>query len=184
MRTTILLVSICAAWCSTALAGDKPTPPFSARTGLDAAVNAAHTWADDAQLIYLENDEVVGPDGSAQRWGYLFYSENRGRARGYSIRDGKLDEASDLDFELDAPPVSDTWIDSGAALAAAEKKAGAKYCTENNGRLANMLLIRGAFHEQTPNATTWAVVYTSPSAPALFVVVDATKGDVVRMWRG
>jgi hypothetical protein len=80
--------------------------------------------------------------------------------------------------------VSETWIDSGAALAAAEKKAGAKYCIDNNGRLATMLLIRGAFHEQTPNATTWAVVYTSPHAPALFVVVDALKGDVVRMWRG
>jgi len=27
-------------------------------------------------------------------------------------------------------------------------------------------------------------VYTSPTAPALFVVVDAAKGEVVRMWRG
>jgi hypothetical protein len=142
------------------------------------------SWASDARLVYLENDEVVGPDGSAGRWGYLFYSENRGRARGYSVRNGKLAEASDLGFELDAPPVADSWIDSGTALAAAEQKAGATYCVENNGRLATMLLIRGAFHEQTPNATTWAVVYTSPTAPALFVVVDAGKGEVVRMWRG
>jgi hypothetical protein len=179
-----MLLLICITWCKATIAGDNPAPPFSAHAGLDVALNAAHTWAGDARLVYLENDEAVGPDGSAGRWGYLFYSENRGRARGYSIRDGKLDEASDLGFELDAPPVADTWIDSGAALAAAEKKAGAKYCVENNGRLATMLLIRGAFHEQTPNATTWAVVYTSPSAPALFVVVDAAKGDVVRMWRG
>jgi hypothetical protein len=184
MRRTILIALMCAAWSGLALAGDDPGVPFSARAGLDVAVNAAHTWASDARLVYLENDEVVGPDGSAGRWGYLFYSENRGRARGYSIRNGKLDEASDLGFELDAPPVSDTWVDSGTALAAAEKKAGAKYCIENSGRLATMLLIRGAFHEQTPNATTWAVVYTSPSAPALFVVVDAAKGEVVRMWRG
>ncbi len=171
-------------WCGATRAGDNPSPPFSARTGLDVAVNAAHSWATDAQLVYVENDEVVGPDGNAGRWGYLFYSENRGRARGYSIRDGKLDEAADLDFELDAPPVSNTWVDSNVALMAAEQKAGTKYCIENNGRLATMLLIRGAFHEQTPNATTWAVVYTSPAAPALFVVVDATRGDVVRMWRG
>jgi hypothetical protein len=185
MRKLITIALLCAAWVGVALAGDdENTPPFSARAGLDVAANAAHAWATDAQLVYLENDEVVGPDGNAGRWGYLFYSENRGRARGYSIRDGKLDEASDLDFELDAPPVSNTWVDSNIALAAAEKKAGAKYCLENNGRLATMLLIRGAFHEQTPDATTWAMVYTSPAAPALFVVVDAAKGDVVRMWRG
>jgi hypothetical protein len=163
---------------------DERAAPFSARAGLDVARDAAHTWAADARLVYLENDEVVGPDGNAPRWGYLFYSESRGKARGYSIRDGKLDEAADLGFELDAPPVSDDWIDSGAALAIAEKKAGARYCIDNGGRLATMLLIRGAFHEQTPNATTWAVVYESPGAPSLFVVVDAAKGDVVRMWRG
>jgi hypothetical protein len=180
----VVVALICVTWCGIARAGDNPTPPFSARAGLDAATNAAHSWASDAHLVYLENDEVVAPDGNAGRWGYLFYSESRGKARGYSIRDGKLDEAFDLGFELDAPPVSDSWIDSGAALAAAEKKAGAKYCIDNGGRLATMLLIRGAFHEQTPNATTWAVVYTSPGAPALFVVVDAAKGDVVRMWRG
>lgn len=157
---------------------------FSARSGLDAATDAAHSWATDAQLVYLENDEIVGPDGSAARWGYLFYSQSRGKARGYSIRDGKLDEATDLGFDFDAPPVSDDWIDSGNALAVAEAKGGARFCVEAGGRLATMLLVRGAFHEQTPNATTWAVVYESPTAPSLFVVVDAKKGEVVRMWRG
>lgn len=180
----VIVALICVTWCGATKAGGNPAPPFSARAGLDIATNAAHSWAGDARLVYLENDEAVGPDGSADRWGYLFYSEHRGRARGYSVRDGELDEASDLDFELDAPPVSDEWIDSGAALAAAEKKAGSRYCIDNGGRLATMLLIRGAFHEQTPNATTWAIVYTSPTAPTLFVVVDAAKGDVVRMWRG
>ena len=185
MRKIIFLALLCTVGSGIAVAGDdKNTPPFSAKAGLDVAVNAAHSWATDAQLVYLENDEVVGPDGNAGRWGYLFYSENRGRARGYSIRDGKLDEASDLDFELDAPPVSNTWVDSNIALAAAEKKAGAKYCIDNQGRLATMLLSRGAFHERTPDATTWALVYTSQTAPALFVVVDASKGEVVRMWRG
>lgn len=184
-RIVLVVVALCCTeWSGVAGARDNHTPSFSARGGLDVAINAAHAWASDARLVYLENDEALGPDGSAERWGYLFFSEHRGRARGYSIRNGKLDEASDLDFELDAPPVSDTWVDSGTALAAAEKKAGAKYCIENNGRLATMLLIRGAFHEQTPDATTWAVVYTSPTAPTLFVVVDAAKGDVVRMWRG
>jgi len=183
MRNLLIVALLCAVSVP-AVAGDDHAAPFSARSGLEIAANAAHSWADDARLVYLENDEVVGPDGNATRWGYLFYSDRRARARGYSIRDGKLEEAADLGFELDAPPVADQWIDSGAALAAAEKKAGAKYCIDHNGRLATMLLIRGAFHEQTPDATTWAIVYTSPSAPTLFVVVDAAKGDVVRMWRG
>jgi hypothetical protein len=169
---------------ATAVAGEPPAAAFSARAGLDAATDAARSWAADARLVYVENDEVVAPGGGSTRWGYLFYSHSRGRARGYSIRDGKLLEAADLGFDFDAPPVSDEWIDSGAALAAAEAKAGAAYCIENSGRLATMLLIRGAFHDRKPDATTWALVYTSPGAPSLFVVVDAASGDVVRTWRG
>jgi len=181
---TLLTVALLLHAWTTAVAGEEHAAPFSARSGLEIATDAAHTWAGDARLVYLENDDLVTPDGSAPRWGYLFYSESRGKARGYSVRDGKLDEAADLGFDFDAPPVSDDWIDSGAAFTIAEKKAGAKYCIENGGRLATMLLIRGAFHDETPNATTWALVYTSPTAPSLFVVVDAAKGDVVKTWRG
>jgi hypothetical protein len=166
-------------------AGDAPSPTtFSARAGLDAATDAARTWAPDARLVYLENDEDVRSDGTAARWGYLFYSARSGKARGYSIREGKLDEAADLGFDFDAPPVSGDWVDSGAALVAAEKKAGARYREEHGGRLATMLLIRGAFHDEEPDATTWAFVYTADHVPALFVVVDAKNGDVVKTWRG
>jgi hypothetical protein len=175
---------VLAALGARAVLAGSPVASFSARSGVEIATDAARSWATDARLVYLENDEMVGPDGSATRWGYLFFSASRGKARGYSIRDGKLEEATDLGFDFDAPPVSDGWIDSGAALAIAEKKAGAKYCVENGGRLNTMLLIRGAFHDETPNATTWAIVYTAPTVPSLFVVVDAAKGDVVKTWRG
>ena len=47
-----------------------------------------------------------------------------------------------------------------------------------------MLLMRGAFHDQDPDQTTWTLVYTTPEGPALFVVVDATQGTVRRTWRG
>jgi hypothetical protein len=168
----------------TAPAGAGEPAPFSARAGLDVARDAAVTWASDARLVYLENDEDVRPDGTATRWGYLFYSASRGKARGYSVRDGKLEEAADLGFDLDAPPVSTDWVDSAAALVAAEKKAGASYRTEFGGRLSTMLLIRGAFHDDQPDATTWALVYTADHTPTLFVVIDAKNGDVVRTWRG
>ncbi len=164
--------------------GEAKGTPFSARSGVDIAADAARSWAPDARLVYLENDEPVSELGAAARWGYLFFSQAKGAARGYTVRDGKILEASDLDFELDAPPLATQWVDSQTALQAAEKKAGAKYRRDNTGRLETMLLIRGAFHADKPNATTWTLVYTSPDAPALWVVVDAADGKVVRTWRG
>jgi len=158
--------------------------PFTARHGLELARDAALTWEPDAQLIYLENDEDVRPDGTAQRWGYLFYSPRVEKARGYSVSNGKIKEASDLGFDFDAPPLHDEWIDSQTALKAAEEKAGRKYRQDFGGRLSTMLLIRGAFYDKKPNETTWGLLYTSDTEPALFVVVDATRGKVVRTWRG
>lgn len=167
---------------TSAMAGDPI--PYPARAGLSLATEAAGIWADDADLVYVENDEAVGSDGTAARWGYLFFSASRGRARGYTIRDGEILEAADLDFELDAPPLAADWVDSGIALAAAEEKAGRDYRLEHGGQLATMLLIRGAFHDGDPDASTWAVVYTAEGAPALTIVVDAANGKVVRKWKG
>jgi hypothetical protein len=186
IRTGASLLAVAALVMARATAAlDEPAPTtFTARGGLDVAADAARAWAPDARLVYLENDEDVRPDGTTGRWGYLFFSARAGQARGYSVRDGKLEEAADLGFDFDAPPVSEDWIDSGAALVAAEQKAGARYRAEHGGRLATMLLIRGAFHDEEPNATTWAFVYTADHVPALFVVVDAKNGDVVKTWRG
>ena len=47
-----------------------------------------------------------------------------------------------------------------------------------------MLLLRGAFEDGNPDQTTWTLIYTSPTAPSLFVVVDAVQGKVRRTWRG
>ncbi len=182
LLTVLLAASLLAGAAAPAHAGDKP--PFSARSGLDIARDAALSWAADARLIYVENDEPVSSQGTAVRWGYLFHSESRGKARGYSVRDGKIIEAFDLGFDFDAPPLPDAWVDSAVALAAAQEKAGAKFCLEHGGSLSSMLLVRGAFYEREPDASTWALVYTSETEPALFVVVDATQGKVVRTWRG
>ena len=178
----IITLAILFALTAPAAAGDHA--PFSARAGLDIARDAAVSWAPDAQLVYLENDETVATDGTAVRWGYLFYSNAKSKARGYSVRDGKVLEASDLSFDVEAAPLADPWIDSAAARTAAEARAGAEYCRQFNGRLVAMLLIRGAFHEKQPDATTWALVYQSASQPPLFVIVDASNGDVVRTLRG
>lgn len=165
-----------------ACAGDRT--PFSAYQGLDLARDAALIWADDAELVYLENDEPVGPDGTAERWGYLFFSPAVGESRGYSLRDGKVLEASDLEFDLKAPPLPKQWLDSGEILATAEQAAGREYCETYRGHLTTMFLIRGAFHEKDADRSTWAVIYTSETEPTLLVVVDALEGKVVRKWKG
>jgi hypothetical protein len=182
MRRIVTLL-IYLAVCATPLWAGDPVP-FSARAGLDIARDAAHSWAPDAELVYLENDELVRPDGTAERWGYLFYSPLKAKARSYSVRDGKVLEAADLSFDFEPAPLSDQWIDSHAARTAAESKAGQEYCRLYNGHLATMLLIRGAFHEKKPDATTWALVYQSDAQPDLLVIVDAANGDVVRTLRG
>lgn len=158
--------------------------PFSARSGVDVARDAALIWSPDARLVYVENDEDVTDGGASARWGYLFYSDSRGKARGYSVRGGKIIEAADLGLDFEAPPLPDTWIDSREALAAAERKAGARYRSEHGGKLATMLLIRGAFNDDKPDASTWTLLYTAADQPGLFVVVDAASGNVVRTWKG
>ncbi len=176
------VIATCLALAATAV-NAAPPPPFAARDGLDLAREAARSWAADAELVYVENDEPLQADGSAARWGYLFRSRTADAARGYSVRDGRIVAAADLGFDFEAPPIACEWIDSAAALAAAER-AAADYCRQHGGRLASMLLIRGAFNEQHPDGTTWTVVYTSDTAPSLLVVVDAARGGVVRTLKG
>jgi hypothetical protein len=156
----------------------------TARTGEDLARAAAETWASDARLIYVENDEAIESGGSSPRWGYLFHSTMRDASRVYSVSGGKILHAGDLPFLFDAPPLPEEWIDSAAALAAAEDDGGTKFRTEHGGELRTMLLVRGLFHPNDPDGATWAVVYESPSAPSLWVVVDAASGKVVKTWRG
>ncbi|HYM82496.1 MAG TPA: hypothetical protein VEY91_13925 [Candidatus Limnocylindria bacterium] len=158
--------------------------PFAARGGLEIASEAALTWSTDATLIYVENDEAIDERGAAPRWGYLFYSPASRKARGYSVRNGKILVAENLEMRFEAPPLAADWIDSGAALEAAEEKVGRAFRRNHQGQLSTMLLIRGAFNEGDPDRTTWTLVYTSPTAPSLFVVVDAVDRKVRRTWRG
>jgi hypothetical protein len=181
-------IALCAA---VAIAFLTPVParagepaPFAAQAGLAIATSAARAWAADAVLVYVENDEELGPSGAAARWGYLFHSATGEQSRLYSVREGKIVVAENLAMKFDAPPLATTWLDSGAALAAAEQGAGGTFRAEHGGRPTTMLLMRGAFHGDDPDRTTWTLVYTAPSAPSLFVVVDATDGKVRRTWRG
>lgn len=158
--------------------------PIEARAGVADAAAGAAIWASDAFLVYVENDEALEPSGATPRWGYLYYSPSLQKARAYSVRDGKILVAEDLEMTFTAPPVTTGWLDSGAALQLADAEAGTAFCRDHAGQVSTMLLTRGAFQDGDPDQTTWTIIYTAPDAPSLFVVVDATAGKVRRTWRG
>ncbi len=158
--------------------------PFTAGQGLDLAFSAAQAWAADAKLVYLENDEDLDGGGSSSRWGYLFHSQSKEGSRAYSLDHKGIRQARDLEFDFPAPPLADGWLDSSRALALAEEKAGRDYRAEHAGRLSTMLLSRGLFHQANPDLSTWTIVFSSASAPSLFILLDAEKGRVVRTWEG
>jgi hypothetical protein len=166
------------------VAGARDHTPFAARAGVDGSAAAAQIWAPDAFLVYVENDEDVDDHGAAPRWGYLYYSPSLQKSRVYSLRDGAIVVAEDPEMKFEAPPLAAEWVDSGAALTAADERGGRAFCREHHGRLSQMLLSRGMFETDDPDATTWTVIYTSPHAASLFVLVDAAHGTVRRTWRG
>jgi hypothetical protein len=181
-RSVALALLVAAVFVAPASAR-KPSP-FNARSGIDLVSSAAHAWATDAILITIENDEPLDGTGGADRWGYLFYSPGQDRCRAYSVRDGRILVAEYLEKKFEAPEVAANWMDSGAALAVADRAAGAAFCRQNQGFARTMLLMRGAFQDEHPDQTTWTVVYSAPHAASLFVMVDAAEGKVRRTWRG
>ena len=154
-----------------------------ARAGLALAAAAATAWAPDAELVYLENDEPLDASGRSPRWGYLFRSATLGRARVWSVRDGRIVTAENLELRFDAPPLPAGWLDSDAVLAAAEKAAAQAARREGRGRLLTMLLMRGAESGSDRDATTWTFIYGASGSAAFHVVVDAATGQVKRTWR-
>jgi len=176
----VLLVAVTAALPAVA----KSPAEIAARAGLDLACAAAAAWAPDAELVYVENDDEVNAEGAAARWSFLFLSRQTGRARAWSVREGRIAAAQNVEMALEALPLHEGWIDSGTALAAADREAGRAFRKGSQGRLSSMLLMRGAFDEADPDRSTWTLVYTSPGAPSLWVVVDAAEGKVRRTWRG
>jgi hypothetical protein len=159
------------------------SPAAPARSGLALASAAAKAWAGDAELVYVENDEPLDAAGRAARWGYLFRSPSLGRSRAWSVKEGRIVTAEDLALRFDAPPLRSGWLDSDAAVAAAEKGVAQASRREARGRLQTLLLMRGATGDHELDAPTWTFVYSATGGGALHVVVDAATGKVMRTWR-
>ncbi len=162
----------------------REAPVAPARAALEPAAAAARSWADDAVLVYLENDEPLGATGAAERWSFLWYSPAREASRVYSVRDGRVVVAENFELKFAAPPLAGSWLDSGEALAVADARAKSELREGAEVHAAHMLLGRGAFQPGQADVTTWTIVYEASGEPSLFVVVDAATGRVCRTWRG
>ena len=149
----------------------------TARQGLPVALHAADVWADDARLVWVENDTPVDAGGRAQAWGYLFYSPGLHAMRSYSVRDGQLVRAEDQPVSVAAPEL-ETWLDSGEVLQRACHQAAAE--GEPEKLPESLLLVRGIFAPRT----AWVAVFARAGGTRLFVVCDAGSGEVLRAWRG
>lgn len=166
---------------SVASAGPAPTSAAKVRALAD---DAARAWSADARLLYVENDTYVDLHGSAERWGYLYWSADRNAGRAYSLREGHIEVAEDPGVDLPSLPLPEEWIDSAIAVEKAERSGGLDYRSVHQGRVENVVLVRGVFHEEHPERSTWTVVYTADNSPSLWIVIDATSGDLVRKWEG
>lgn len=165
-----------------ALANDATTDVATntARVGLSLAASAADSWADDARLVWVENDTPLDRDGHASSWGYLYYSASQHAMRSWSVREGKIVAAVDHIVSAAAPTLEDGWQDSSDAATLAWKEGGTEFCAAG-GELEHLLLARGIF----ATGTAWVAVFRPAVAgPHLYLVLDAASGHAVKSWRG
>ncbi len=151
--------------------------PVTARAGLALAEQAADAWADDARLVWVENDSPLDAAGRAASWGFLFWSPTRGAMRSWSVRDNVIERAEDHAVTAPAPAL-EIWVDSDAVVQGARSRA-LEAC-ESGCALENLLLVHGVFDK----GTAWVAVFSTPEGPSIYVVCDAASGRVLRDWRG
>ena len=158
---------------------DAEDAAVGARAGMDLAGTAADAWADDARLVWLENDSEIDANGQAAAWGYLYYSAEKHAMRSWSVRDGRITTGQDHTVSAEAPALQLDWSDSDRAAARAWDGGGREFCGET-GRLESLVLVHGLFAPRS----TWVAVFAAGEGPRLHIVMDADDGDVVKRWRG
>lgn len=165
--------------CGAPLAAAE-APPATARGALPLALAAADAWADDARLVWVENDTAVDLEGRAATWGYLFYSPEKHSLRSWSVRDGAIVQARDHLVGAEAPGIDADWHDSAEPARRAWEQGGTEFCSAGGGGLQSLILVRGVFAA----TSAWVAVFEAGTGPRLYVVVDARSGEVLKRWRG
>lgn len=151
----------------------------TARDGLALAASAADAWADDARLVWVENDALIDAFGQAESWGYLYYSPGKHAMRSWSVHGAEIIEAVDQALVAEAPGLDANWKDSAEIAAAAVLKA-AEELGVTSPVFDSLVLVRGVFAP----GTAWVAVFSNGGGPRLFLLFEARSGDLQRKWRG
>lgn len=157
-----------------------PASAATARTGMALAASAADAWADDARLVWIENDTPVDASGQADAWGYLYYSPTLHAMRSWSVRGSEIVHAEDQAVIAAAPTVDPDWEDSSTVVSAAWREVGSERAASGTAHLASLVLARGIFTVET----AWVAVFDTGAGPRDFLVFDAHGGSLLKRWRG
>jgi hypothetical protein len=137
----------------------------TAKAGLEQAQQTATKWKADAALVNIST-LAANMDGTAQKWGYMFYSAKAKLGYTVDVRDGKIAETVEVGPYI-SDPIGGNFVDSPQAMEEA-KKEGLKV----KGKPGMSLLIMGQA-TKTPGAY-WTV--SGYMAGEVSVTIDAKTG--------
>lgn len=143
MLITLLFVAL-AAWPLSAEAAGQ-----TAKAGLAQATAEAQKWQKDAVLVNVSTLQA-NADGTAAKWGYMYYSSKAKQGYTVDIKGGKVVETLEVRPHI-TDAVSKEFVDSDKAMAEAKKNG-----LTLKGKAAMSLLVMG---QATKNPwTSWSVV--------------------------
>lgn len=113
---------------------------MTAKAGLKDATAEAQKWQKDAVLVNVSTLQV-NSDGTAAKWGYMYYSAKAKKGYTVDVKDGKIVETLEVN-----PYIKDAvgeFVDSDKAMQEA-KKNGLK----GKGKAAMALIVMGQATKQ------------------------------------
>jgi nucleoside 2-deoxyribosyltransferase len=162
--TTIIVVVLALITLLAATAVDAAEA--TAKAGLKDAIAEAQKWQKDAVLVNVSTLQA-NSDGTAAKWGYMYYSAKAKKGYTVDVKDGKVVDTLEVNpYIKDA--VSAEFVDSDKAMAEA-KKNGLKI----KGKAAMSLLVMGQATKYP--CTCWSVVGGYEKGD-VGVLIDAKTG--------
>ena len=99
----------------------------TARSRFTDVESEAQSWASDAELVAIRTDEL-NTSGQSYGWSYVYFSPSLNEYHEFFIfADFIISEVFDDDHEPDVTPLPETWVDSDAAVLAADTNGGSDF---------------------------------------------------------
>jgi hypothetical protein len=140
-------------------------PPATVQARFDDVAALAMAKADDVEFIFTRAFGVQ-PDGTAQRWTYVFRSLSRSRLYTFAVDGGRFglsNEPPPGEANLNRAVIQENWIDSDVALEEAERLGGEAFRSSHSDWEINVSL-----HTTDFGLTEWSIYYTSNSGGESF----------------